>query len=332
MPKAKQRLSLVLKVAVAVLLITFLIRSGHLDPKDLWSLMTWPNVAAALAIVGANIIFSVWRWLLLLRARGVHVPFAYGCSLYLIGIFFNHALPGAVGGDLVRAYYLGADYPERRLDGFLSVAIDRILGLYSFFILTLVAVAWDYELVLGHEKIRWVALMCFLVFAGMTGFFLVVFSQRLSRMFGLSFFERKLPPVHKLVVSLQRFGERKRVIAASVLVSAFAQLVTMLFFFGLARVSGETDVTWNSVMFAVPMGFLVTAVPIAPAGIGVGQVAFLYLFSAYLQHQTQFGANAITAFQLTLACWGLVGAVFYLQRRKPQELANIADLSGEPAV
>lgn len=308
------------KVIVAAGLIAYLVKSGHLDPKDLWALMTFKNVVLALVIVGLGTFLAAWRWVILLRSRGVKIGMGYGMALYLIGIFFNYALPGAVGGDVVRGYYLVADYPDYRLDSIMSVFIDRVLGLYSFFILTLLAVAFDYEFVVHHEQVRWVALAAAAVFLGMTLFFIVVFSHRLSHALGLGFFERRLQIVHKAVLAFQRFGHNRAAIAVSVTVSLLAQLVTMTFFYYLAMVMGETEVTWRAVLFAVPMGFLVTAVPIAPAGIGVGQVAFLYLFKTYLQNGTQFGATAITAFQLASACWGLVGAVFYLRRRKPAAL------------
>jgi hypothetical protein len=67
----------------------------------------------------------------------------------------------------------------------------------------------------------------------------------------------------------------------------------------------------------------VTALPIAPAGIGVGQVAFNYLFQAYLQKPTGFGATAMTAIQLSTVCWALIGAVLYLRRRRPHDLEEI---------
>ena len=276
--KTKGHLSLLLKIAVAAILILYMVKAGHLDPKDIWELMTPANVAMALALVGLSSLMAAWRWTILLQARGFPVTLRSCFSLFLIGIFFNHALPGSVGGDVVRGYYLVADHPERRLDSVLSIIIDRILGLYSFFMLTLVAVALDFDFVSTHEKIRWVALMCFLVFSGLTFFFVVAFSHRLSRLFGLGFFERRIPIVHRIVEGIQHFGRDRKVIALSVFVSLITQLITCCFFYQLGLVSGETAITFNAVLFAVPMGFLVTAIPIAPAGIGVGQVAFAYLF------------------------------------------------------
>ncbi len=318
--KIKARLTLLLKICVAVGLIVFLVKKGHLDPKELWALMTPLNVFMALAIAGVGTLMAAWRWTILLQARGFPVTLRSCFSLYLIGIFFNHALPGSVGGDVVRGYYLVAENPDRRLDSILSIIIDRVLGLYSFFMLTLVAVALDFEFVSTHEKIRWVALMCFLVFVGLTCFFTVAFSHRLSHLFGLGFFERRIPIVHRIVEGIHHFGQDRKVIALSVLVSLLTQLITCAFFYQMGIVSGETALTFNAVLFAVPMGFLVTAIPIAPAGIGVGQVAFAYLFQAYMQKETQYGANSITAYQLSVICWAILGAVIYLRRKKPKEL------------
>lgn len=320
--KLKSNLTLALKIAFAAGLIAYMVRSGHLDPKNLWELITPFNVAVTLALVGLNILLSAWRWIILMQARGLDVGVGYGFSLFLIGIFFNHALPGSVGGDVVRGYYVASDFPGRRADTVMSVLIDRMLGLYSFFILTLIAVAWDFEFVATHEKIRWVALFAAIVFVGVTLVFLVAFSRRLSNLFGMRLIERHIPLLHKLIEAFQRFGANKRALTVSILVSMLAQIATMTFFYWAAGATGEPDVTWKAVMFAVPMGFLVTAVPLAPAGIGVGQVAFAYLFQAYLQKTTPFGATAITAFQLATVAWALVGAFLYLRRRKPRELAE----------
>lgn len=320
------------KIVVAVALIAYMVYSGHLDPSALWNLMTLPNVLLALGLVAVNLALAAWRWIILLRARGFYIPLSYGFSLYLVGIFFNHAIPGSVGGDLVRGYYLVMDHPDRRLDSILSIAIDRVLGLYSFFILTLLAVAWDFDFVMSHEQIRWIAVLCFVIFMALTVVFTVGFSERLSHLFGVSFLRRRIPPFDKLMEAFHRFGKDRKIIFLSVMVSLLAQIFAMLFFFLLAKISGEADVTWNAVMFAVPMGFVITAVPIAPAGVGVGQLAFHYLFQTYLNHPTQFGTMAITAFQLATVCWAVVGAFLYLRRRKPKDLAHMAEMAEAPSV
>ncbi len=321
--RAKSILTLLAKVCVATGLVLFMVKSGHLDLGVIWSLMTLPNIVLALSLGGLNTLLAAWRWIILLKARGFKIPFVYGISLYLIGMLFNYALPGAVSGDLVRGYYLVQDYPGRKMDAVLSVLIDRVLGLYSFFILTLVAIVCDFEFVLNHEKIRWIAGLCILIFVGMTGFFVLSFSARLYRLSGLDFIVSRIGPLHRLMQGFQRFGDDRKTLAVSIFVSVLAQLICMLFFYQLGVMLHEPDVTWQAILFAVPMGFVVTAIPIAPAGVGVGQVAFLYLFQAYMNKTSQFGALSITAYQLTIAAWAVMGVFFYLRRRHPPELDHV---------
>lgn len=321
--KINPTVSLILKILVAVGLIAFTVKSGHLDFATLWGLMTPTNIAVGILLSGFGTLMAAWRWIVLLNARDFNVTGRYGIKLYLIGMFFNCALPGAVSGDLVRGYYLVKDHPARKLDGILSVLIDRVLGLYSFFILTLFAVAMDHSFVMGHEKIRWIALLTFLLFIGMTLFFLVSFSERLYHGLGFKWITAHISPLQKLMEGFQRFGKDRFVIALSVAVSLVSQLFSLAIFYYIAQAMGETDVGWKSILFAVPMGFLVTAIPIAPAGVGVGQVAFLYLFNIYLGRESQYGATAITAFQLAMIFWALVGAVIYVRRRKPHELDGL---------
>jgi glycosyltransferase 2 family protein len=128
----------------------------------------------------------------------------------------------------------------------------------------------------------------------------------------------------KLTEAFQRFGKNRKMIAASVAVSILGQIFTMIFFYYVGVMTGESGITWKAVLFAVPMGFVVTAVPIAPAGIGVGQVAFHYLFQIYLDKQTSFGTTAITAFQLCVASWAVVGAFLYLRKKRPKGLSGLS--------
>ena len=55
---------------------------------------------------------SIWKWKMLIQSsekklRNDQVSPAYLGKLYYIGLFFNNFMPGSVGGDVVRIYYLG---------------------------------------------------------------------------------------------------------------------------------------------------------------------------------------------------------------------------------
>lgn len=83
-------------------------------------------LAFALYIVG-NLIF-VLRWLLLLGTQGIRVGYWPAIKLHLLGLFYNNCLPGSVGGDILRAWYV-AKHTEKKIEAAMSVFVDRAIGL-----------------------------------------------------------------------------------------------------------------------------------------------------------------------------------------------------------
>ncbi len=79
-----------------------------------------------------------------------------------------------------------------------------------------------------------------------------------------------------------------------------------------------SDVHWQAYFFVVPIGQMLTAIPISPAGVGVGQAAFYFLFNIYLGHQSQLGPTVMTVGQVMMFGFGIIGAYFYLRRRGSQ--------------
>ena len=58
----------------------------------------------------------------------------------MIGSFTGMALPGLVGGDVVKAIYLCGDAVGKRSHAVASLIVDRALGFYSLFLLATIAV------------------------------------------------------------------------------------------------------------------------------------------------------------------------------------------------
>jgi len=85
----------------------------------------------------------------------------------------------------------------------------------------------------------------------------------------------------------------------------------------VGHVLNETAIPVASYFLLVPLGLIATSLPISPAGIGVGQVAFLALFTLHAGHNTEAGQVGISLHQMGLFAWAIVGAYFYLTRKKP---------------
>ena len=78
------------------------------------------------------------RWWLLLRAQSIHIHVFAAIRLYFLGLFYNNVMPGAVGGDLLKAWYV-TRHTDRKIAGVLSVFVDRAIGLATLVLMAIPA-------------------------------------------------------------------------------------------------------------------------------------------------------------------------------------------------
>jgi uncharacterized protein (TIRG00374 family) len=88
------------------------------------------------------------RWWLLLRTQGVHINIWAAIRLHFLGLFYNNAMPGSIGGDLVRAWYV-TKHTERKFEAVLSIFVDRFVGLVS----SLIMAGFCYFVLLHGQKL-----------------------------------------------------------------------------------------------------------------------------------------------------------------------------------
>ena len=81
------------------------------------------------------------RWFFLVRVIEPRFKFSATVLLGFIGMVFNLVIPGAVGGDLIKAAYL-VRMRIRKTQAIASMVIDRIVGLLGLFILASIAGAF----------------------------------------------------------------------------------------------------------------------------------------------------------------------------------------------
>jgi hypothetical protein len=72
------------------------------------------------------------------------------------------------------------------------------------------------------------------------------------------------------------------------------------------------DVPAGYFFLLVPLGLVAIAVPISPAGIGVGQAAFFALFRIVSAAHATAAADAFTVYQFAVILVSLTGFYWYL--------------------
>ena len=320
---AKNALKTALKIAFAVALIVWLVKKGALDFNAMANLATPGLVLFCLACVFLQIFVNNYRWLCLLRAQGFETSIRRTLPLSFIGMFFNFAMPGGVGGDVVKGYYLIQENPTRRMAAAISIFMDRVMGFFVMIGTAFIALFLNWEIVEHSPQLTSIAFGVSALFLSFFVFFALSFSKFLGRSKLAQAFFDKAPGGGKfrsVYESLHSYRHQPKALLIAIVTSGINQILMVAFVVAIGRAM-QIELPLAAYFFLVPIGSVVQALPISPAGIGVGQAAFYYLFNQYLHTQSQLGPTAVTATQLASFAWGLLGAFFYLRRKKPVELA-----------
>lgn len=321
--------STVLKIGIAAGIIYWLTTQGKFNFLALKEVLRPDFIVIALTITGINIFILSERWRLLLQTQSLHPkPFEL-YKLTLIGTFFNFAMPGGVGGDLVKAFYFYKDHPQSKTLAISSVFVDRLLGLYTIVFMALTVMIIDIKHVLSTEVLKNLLVAFTLVFIAFTMGLILLFSKNKSLMSfvakSLSYLPKK-EKFLKLYYSGQLYGAEKKLLFKVFALSLFGQITAVftMYLAGQYTISGST-IPLTTYFIVTPIGFMATAIPISPAGVGVGQAAFYFLYNAYLNTTTEFGPLVITIYQMLLLAFGLLGAFFYLQRKDHSQKIEVLD-------
>jgi hypothetical protein len=320
---ARRRLGLVAKAAVVVALLWLLAHEGLISwQATRRAFARYDRMIPAIAALVAAVLLAGIRWQWLLRAHDIRLKLGRTFQLTLIGNFFSLALPGAVSGDLVKAFYVAKEAPGRRRDAFASIVFDRIVGLSALVLVSAVALLLEPRTGIataGGGAIR--------LFVGSAAVVAVLFYAYLFLVPGprqtprrlLEALERRAPrtaSIHRIYVSLRHYHDRRRTVFQALMVSVLIHLLVCFACLNFWRALQPAGGSSLGPFVVVPIGLLVTAVPIAPAGVGTGHAAFGWLF---LHLGSRAGANVFSLFVLVQLALAGVGGLIYLGFRSTAE-------------
>lgn len=309
----------VVKIAIMGGILYYLYQKGLLDFSKVKAVLTDPpTVALGFSVIFGSAFFAVARWRLLLEGQGIHLPYWQAFQLTFIGMFFNTALPGAVSGDVVKGYYIVKQQPDGKgkSKAFATLLFDRVLGVSGLIMVAFVAMLCNMTEMLSSAALKTLVTFISLAFAGMVAFygFVLIEWKAAKRINGLL---KKAPGgeiLSKLFEAVKCYEDNPLLVLKGFLFSVGIHSLIVFFIIAVARqMGGFEDIATSSFFLLTPLGLLVTAVPIAPAGLGTGHVAFLTLFQLV---GSRGGADLFTAFVAFQIVVNLLGGVFYLRAGK----------------
>ncbi|MEK6705810.1 MAG: lysylphosphatidylglycerol synthase transmembrane domain-containing protein [Bdellovibrionota bacterium] len=323
-------LGLILKLLFVGILLFFLYKKDFISVQYTKNAFkNWPLVLYGIGAYVLTTCLGVLRWQWLLKAHGIKMQIARTFQLTLIGSFFNVALPGAVSGDVVKAFYVGKEVKGHRVRAFGSIIFDRVVGLSALALVSAVALMMGFSLLKGAVVL--VALKLMIIISAMIvvafyGYLFFVGDKNDPLLKVLQYLEQKLAKlemVRKLYEVLRHYHHHKLAVLKVLGVSVLIQLLIGWACLNFAYALGETEVSALAIYIIVPLGLLITAIPVLPAGVGTGHAAFLYLFSLIGSNR---GADVFTMVAMVNILFGTIGSVIYIRFRSREAKPDLSDI------
>lgn len=265
----------------------------------------WLWLAMALFLAAAAT--SITRWWRLLSIAGCPTTWMTAMRLTFLGFFFNLVVPGLTGGDVIKAVLVVRENPSRRADALVSVIVDRGIGLVVLVGLAACVVLFSEA---HFEEVRAPVVLTFL---GMTfALWLAIHSgpRRWLRIDKLLARAPQKERLQSLDRALRLYADHPLEMAGACVLSALnhAFIAAGIMFIGIAF--GDT-LDWIEYLGITAIANTVSSLPVAPAGWGVGEATFGYLFHL-LGSAASLGVAVSVTYRLLMMALGLAGGVFLL--------------------
>lgn len=333
--QARKWIFLCFKLSVAFLVLWFLISKSQLKMALFYTAIDKPGFA--LLIIGmfyVMVFFNTWRWYYLNAAQKLTLTFKETWLPTYFGVAFNNVLPGSVGGDFVRLFYLLKKFHTKKSAVILSVMFDRVIGLMGIFVTISLIAIWRAKQ-FSHDATLFYILSCCtaVCMAGLAFFFL---SLLLPRKVGFSAwlsnkFQHKswLEPIIAFFDAVRVYRHAKWVIIQCVLISVGIQILMVITTFFISEMMGFPRIALVDYAIAIGAAQIANLIPLTPGGLGIGEIAFANVLLLLNPGTSAAYATIFLAFRFFGIVSYLPGVAIYLMnfRWQSQETILNEDLS-----
>jgi glycosyltransferase 2 family protein len=303
-PKANKILLVAVKLAISSSLLYFILTKTGIEQVfiTLKSVSILSFIAAVALYIVAQITSTI-RWKLLLP-DGIGIRKVF--SLYMIGAFFNTLLPGVIGGDAVKGFYL-YQLTGKGSMSLASVFMDRYIGFIGLIIICTLSFPFGYKYFAGSH-LEWMLPLVILSFI-IASF--LIFGLRLGRQMRL---------LSEFYVYFHAYRNRTRIILQTLGLSIILQFMGILTVYILALGMGQ-HIPFIAFPIFLPLIILFTMIPVSISGLGVREGAFV-LFFGLIGIKPEVSTALSLLWFLTVTTVSLIGLIEYIKYRKDRKPDN----------
>ena len=255
------------------------------------------SFVSAIAIYIFAQFVSTMRWKLFLPG-GLDTKRLF--SLYMIGSFFNTLLPGLIGGDAVKAFYLYRETGKADAS-FGSIFMDRYIGFVALILICTAAFPFGFQHYHG-SPIEWLLLVVVLFSVGAS---FLIFGLRLGKRIRL---------LSEFYNYFHMYRNEKKTILRALALSAVVQLAGIASVAVLSAGLGE-HIPFLAFLMFLPLIILFSMIPVSISGLGIREGAFV-LFFGLIGVKPEVATAISLSWFITMAAAGIWGLIEYIRYKK----------------
>ncbi len=253
--------------------------------------------ATGALFVGLQVI-SAFRWQLLARTVGVGGRYREYLAYFFIGMFTNIFVPGLVGGDALRALYLGRRH-DRMAEAFASVVADRAAGLLSLVWFAALVSFFITRVQLPPSVLHMTLAVAALSLAAYLAGPLV--TSRALRIKGLN----------SVLTPVAPYLRRPICLVPALALSAFLQFSFAFCQYVLGIALG-LQIPLSTFLLAVPISNVIASIPISINGLGLREASYVVLMGIAGVSKNEAIALSVSYFAATTLAGGLAGILPFM--------------------
>ena len=260
----------------------------------------------AVLVFFSGLLAVAYRLRFVIQVHGTKLSVSAAYYANLIALFFNNVLPSAIGGEMVKAYYLYKD-SKGSVTVFSAVFVDRLFGVVTMLFISISSILF-FDIAQGSHKIMGTIVM--LSAATIT---LAVFIFNKKIVDGLCQLHIPLLPaiflekIREVYRAMYEYREHKGILGNCIALTVLGQTSFIIVNFLLA----------TSLSIDIPLGFFFFFVPIllmmgvAPSvnGIGVREAAFLFYLTEFTTSEKALALSLLTTFFMIFV--GILSGIIY---------------------
>ena len=242
-----------------------------------------------------------------LSVQSISLSVKEATYLTFIGYFFNNFMPTSFGGDVLKAYYAGKK-SNKKAGAFAGVFMDRVLALIPFTLIPAITLAFFVNKI--DNKL--IVFAIYFLFLGSIVFVWLLLHKKTAKYLAyiIEPFKEKLwyEKIKNGYEYLNLYSRHKIVLSWSFILSAAAQILSIVATYLYARAIGVDLVTIGIFFIIVPIVAIMTLMP-SLNGLGVREGAFVYLLKAYMPTEKAFAISILVL--ATLIVFSIIGGCIY---------------------